>query len=355
MLLLVGFLLCALTTAQLRARLETNVFHLEAQSGTFPVSITLTNEFSRSATLLKWNTPLDDATDIFRANMFQIVHSSGAEAVYTGIVMKRAPTLSDFVTFNPGQSITVELDLLKGYYFPAEGTYKIQLRSASSMHVGPVQGDSILESYRTFGMEVLESNPVPVDVLSLRPAPVWPPALEGFGAPAPMANCNSSASNAIIAASNNGVSASNRGISYISSSCTGAVYVRWFGTCDTTRANKVRSSLQAVVSGMNARYPVDCAGARCTANTYAYVFPTDTSHTVYVCGMFWRVPTSCAGANVLDTQPCTLVHEMSHFNNVAGTQDYQYGITNCQNLARNNPAQAVANADNYCFYTDELC
>jgi peptidyl-Lys metalloendopeptidase len=346
MFLLVGFLLCALTTAQLRARLESNLVHLEAQSGSFPVTVSLTNEFSRSATLLKWNTPLDDATDILRANMFQITHSSGAEAVYTGIVMKRAPTLADFITFNPGQSITVEIDLLKGYYFPAEGEYKIQLRTASSMHLGDVQGDSILEGYKTFGMEVLESNPVPVDVVSLRSAPVWPAALEGFGAPAPMANCNTSAANQIISASSNGVAASNKGINYIASNCNGAVYVTWFGTCDTTRASRVRTNLNAIVSGMNARYPVDCAGSRCTANTYAYVFPTDTAHTVYVCGMFWKVPTSCAGANVLDTQPCTLVHEMSHFNNVAGTQDYQYGVTNCKNLARTNPSQAIANADN---------
>jgi peptidyl-Lys metalloendopeptidase len=48
-----------------------------------------------------------------------------------------------------------------------------------------------------------------------------------------------------------------------------------------------------------------------------------------------------------DSKGGTLVHEVSHFNVVAGTDDDAFGQTNAKNLARNDPAKALANADNY--------
>jgi len=267
--------------------------------------------------------------------------------------MKRYPVLSDFITLNPGQSTTVVLDLFKGYYFPAEGEYKIQLRTATRMQVGgDLEADSILESYNTFKIELLGSNPIHVDVLSLKPAPVWDaPLASNLTGPTPRTNCNSGQASQINTAGSNAISASAQGFNYLPGSCSTSLsyYITWFGACDATRFSKVKSNLNAINGGLRANYPVDCAGSSCTANTYAYVFPTDTAHTVYVCGYFWRVTSNNC---VMDSQPGTLIHEMGHFNNVAQLKDVTYGQTNCRNLASSNPNSAITNADNYCFYTD---
>jgi len=193
-----------------------------------------------------------------------------------------------------------------------------------------------------------------VQVTTLLPAPVWdlPSTSNGtLGGPAPKSNCNANQASQINTAGANAISATRQGGTYLPSSCSSSLsyYVRWFGVCDTTRFNKVKSDLSSILTGLQGTYPVDCAGSSCTANTYAYVYPTDSARNIYVCAYYFRVPT---GNCIMDSQPGTLIHEMSHFNTVAGTSDYAYGITNCENLAKNNPTQAVRNADNFCFYTD---
>jgi len=301
-----------------------------------------------------WNSPLDKSDDVLRADMFEVVHSSGVHAQYIGIAEKRRLVLSDFFTLNPGQSTTVTLDLLKGYWFPVAGDYKIALSTTIRAYKGVIDLEELVKSSLSkFSYEVLFSDPIPVEVVALKPAPVWGPApSDNLQGPSPKANCNTTSANSIRTSGTNAISASKRGYDYLNSgTCTTSktYYIDWFGACDTTRYNKVKTNLNAVNGGLNANYPVDCAGSSCSSNTYAYVFPSDSTHTVYVCAVFWRV----SSANcVMDSQPGTLIHEMSHFTNVAATGDVTYGITNCKNLAKSNPAQAITNADNYCFYTD---
>ena len=59
--------------------------------------------------------------------------------------------------------------------------------------------------------------------------------------------------------------------------------------------------------------------AAATENYYAYVYPTQP-YQIYVCNAFWSAPTTGT-----DSKAGTLVHEMSHFNVVAGTDDWVYG------------------------------
>jgi uncharacterized Zn-binding protein involved in type VI secretion len=93
-------------------------------------------------------------------------------------------------------------------------------------------------------------------------------------------------------------------------------------------------------------------------NTYAYVYPTDTTHTVYIGGMFDGPNTPDTGEN---SRAGTIVHELSHFRDVGGTKDVVhpacggkkcYGTTNAENLAKQSPADAQTNADNFEFYME---
>jgi peptidyl-Lys metalloendopeptidase len=84
----------------------------------------------------------------------------------------------------------------------------------------------------------------------------------------------------------------------------------------------------------------------CTDSAYAYVYPTQP-YTIYLCNAFWNAPSTGT-----DSKAGTLVHEMSHFNVVAGTNDYAYGQTAAKNLAIQNPTRAIANADSHEYFAE---
>jgi peptidyl-Lys metalloendopeptidase len=318
------------------------------------LTVSLTNLNSQPVVFLVYDTPFDTHNEVFHANIFNIQESTtGAEPVYSGIIIKRHEVITDFMTVRPGQTISATLNLHKGYNFPEVGEYTVKLSTVMQMYQGEL-GDSVEEALASLTSAPLVSDTLDVKIIEKSPPLQW----EEFnftmaGNPAPRANCNQGTWPSQLSTSgSNAITACSRGINYLNNgrACSQQTsYITWFGACDTTRYSTVTNNYNKIRSGLQASYPVDCAGPQCTASTYAYVYPADTSHLVYVCGYFWKVTT---GNCVMDSQPGTLIHEMSHFNNVAATQDYGYGQANCKNMAATNPARAIANADNYCYFTD---
>jgi len=317
------------------------------------LAVSLTNDGVEPLVFLVYKTPFDTHHEVFHGDIFDVRHSNGAKAVYSGIEIYRRPVISDFVTLRSGQTIQTVLDLHKGYHFAEAGEYTVQLVNKVGLYYGEI-GASLGEVLDQLTGFDLESKPLQVKVAVPSSPLVWPEfnTTGLLGGPAPKSNCNSGQASQISTSGNNAISASSRGLNYLTGSACSASkssYIRWFGACDNTRYNTVTNCMSSVHNFMRTTYPVDCAGSQCSANTYAYVFPTDTTRTIYVCAVFWRVPTSNC---VMDSQPGTLIHEGSHFNNVCSTGDYAYGIANCENLAKSNPGNAIRNADNYCFFTD---
>jgi peptidyl-Lys metalloendopeptidase len=66
-----------------------------------------------------------------------------------------------------------------------------------------------------------------------------------------------------------------------------------------------------------------------------------------MCNAFWSAPVSGT-----DSKGGTIVHEMSHFNVVAGTDDIVYGQSGAKSLALSNPAQAIQNADSHEYFAE---
>jgi len=355
MALLLLLALFGFACGQLDVTIHSEVTSIDATVDAFPVTVTITNKHPVPVTACVWETPLDDASDVFRGDMFYIIHAQGEKATYAGILARRRPVLSDFVTLLPGQSINSSLDLFKGYWFPRKGGYLVSLVNTIRVHLGAdLDLESVVKSgLDEFDFETVVSNSITADITKLSPYPFPTFNSTGLlGGPSPKTNCDSTRASQIRTSGANAITATNQGANYLkAATCSTGLsyYIEWFGACDATRYNKVKNDLAAISSGLSANYPVDCAGSSCSANTYAYVFPADTTHTVYVCAVFWKVSSNNC---VMDSQPGTIIHEMSHFNNVAKTNDVTYGITNCRNLAKSNPAQAVTNADNFCFYTD---
>jgi len=284
--------------------------------------------------------------------MFDAIHDSGVRAQYTGIVMKRIPTADDFMVLGVGETIHMDIDLLKGYWFPKTGHYYVSLSS----YIYVYGGEKTLAEVVSSGLDeftlynLISSEALELEVQTISAAPYWgaEPFLKTV---TPNANCPTNNVTTIRTADTNAGTLASRVNGYLSNACSGGKYVTWMGACDATRYSTVKSHFSAIASRQSSGYRVDCAGSSCSANTYAYVYPTDSTFTVYVCGAFWSANVATC---VFDSKPGTIIHELSHFNAVAGTSDIAYGTSACQNLAASNPAQAVRNADNH-EYLAESC
>lgn len=86
------------------------------------------------------------------------------------------------------------------------------------------------------------------------------------------------------------------------------------------------------------------------SETFAYVHPGDTERRIYVGDLFGE-----SGDVPPDSQAGILVHEMSHFKDIAGTGDVKgaYGVDGSLKLAIDNPHAARNTADNLEYFVEE--
>ena len=78
-------------------------------------------------------------------------------------------------------------------------------------------------------------------------------------------------------------------------------------------------------------------------NEYAEVYPKNKCRTIYLGNPFWNKKLK------IYTREAVLIHEVSHFKGIGDTKDYQYDEA-CVNLARDEPREALFNADSYAFF-----
>jgi len=312
--------------------------------------VLLINDGSEPVTVLVWNTPFDDMRDVFRADIFDIVHPTEGRATYTGIVVKRLPTFSDFITINPGQMIGTELDLRKGYHFPVAGEYEMTLNTYARVLEGVSDIRSVdLKMISQIPLVRLEAFTVRILIETASPPLVWerPANSTKFGTIVYTGCDDADTQRVVNADSNMGVTVP-QAKADVDSGCTSS-YQQWFGACNAVRQNTVSTTLGNINTQRNAGYGADCTQQGCGRNTFAFVYPNDKTHTIHLCSIFFSTnQNQCQ----YDSTGGTLVHEMSHFTDVGGTGDYAYGTAAAQQLAQSDPAKAVNNADNYEYYTE---
>ena len=156
--------------------------------------------------------------------------------------------------------------------------------------------------------------------------------------------CTSTRQTALLTARSNASGYSSNSLAYLQAGTVGPRYTTWFGVYSSTRYNTVRNHFAAISNAMdNASVTFNC---NCTDSAYAYVY-SNQPYTIYLCNAFWNAP-----ATGTDSKAGTLVHEMSHFNVVAGTDDHVYGQAGAKNLAISNPTAALDNADNHEYFAE---
>ncbi|KAH9253308.1 hypothetical protein BASA81_008659 [Batrachochytrium salamandrivorans] len=125
-------------------------------------------------------------------------------------------------------------------------------------------------------------------------------------------------------------------------------YKLWFGPTNKNRQSTVKQVYSKISKALQGNLQIDCECAN-NRNLFAYVYPSRyRTKTVYLCGAFW----SARAVGGADSQAGVLIHELSHFNDIGKTQDYVYGQSKCQSLAKNNPSRAIKNADSYEYFAE---
>jgi len=302
------------------------------------VTVTLANESAADAYLLRWQTPFAGV----KANLFD-VRRDGEPVEYIGALVKfNRPRPGDYVLLRAGESRSVRVDLGRYYDISRTGEYSVQFRVALQDALRDAAPAAIAE------LAELESAPTFLAVERDDRAPRLTETGRATGAATTQfVGCTSSRQSSLNTARSNATSISGNAKSYLAShtsSSAGARYTTWFGARDSGRYSTVTNHFNSINSAMaNANVVFDCT---CTDSYYAYVY-SNQPYRIYLCNAFWSAPSLGT-----DSKAGTLVHEMSHFNVVAATDDWAYGQSACKNLATKKPSRAVDNADSHEYFSE---
>lgn len=298
------------------------------------VVVTMSNSSAATVYLLAWQTPFG-APD---APLFDITRD-GQPVRYLGRMVKRAaPTPADYIALAPGASRSVRVALSALYQMDVTGAYSIRYRDAV-LQLFPKPG-ALPSAARSLAAVAAPAASVWIDgrlargMLDPAPAPEGSPGLR-------FSQCANPQQQAIAGAVQAAQAMAADGEAYLRQTA-GPRYTTWFGAADATRTATVARHFTAIKDAFATRpVTVDCA---CTEDYYAYVYPNQP-YKIYVCNAFWSAPLTGT-----DSRGGTLVHEMSHFTVVAGTDDWVYGQEAAAALAISNPARAIDNADSHEYF-----
>lgn len=285
-------------------------------------TVTVTNRGRGAVRVLAWRLPDADLEE----PLFRVLRAGGNEAEFVGPHYKRPPaTEADFVHLASGASLTRTVDLARFYDLSNTGDYKV-----------------------TIAVEGKTSNSAVAWIEGRAAAKPEPPTLDpgssaslGFSG-----RCSASQQTDITNAVAGARVYSQNALDYLDFTPPSGTprYTTWFGAFNLSRWNTVANDFFWIDDAFdNEDITVDC---KCKKNYYAYVYPNQP-YTIYVCRAFWDAPPTGT-----DSKAGTLIHEMSHFNVTAGTDDVVYGKSACRSLAISDPDSAIQNADSHEYFAE---
>jgi peptidyl-Lys metalloendopeptidase len=295
------------------------------------VTVTLTNVSSAPVRLLKFYIP----DGRLKEGLFEVTRN-GEPVEYIGPHIKRAaPTADDYITLAPGESLTGSAPVSGFYDLSESGAYTVRYAAPSlDQHHAVIskaaQLDSNLVNLWIEGRA--SGQPEAQGTVSAQ-------GLTYSGA------CTTSEQSSISSAMTSAKTYANNASTYLNGISSGTTrYTTWFGAFSSTNLATARNHFTSIKNALaNAAVVVDCS---CSDSYYAYVYPA-SPYKIYVCNAFWSAPTTGT-----DSKAGTLVHEMSHFNVVAATDDHAYGQSAAKSLAISSPTRALDNADSHEYFAE---
>jgi len=299
------------------------------------VKVTFTNTSDSPQYVLKSRTPFDE----IEAPLFEITRD-GQPVRYLGAIAKRgAPTAADYFMLKPGASYTAKVELSALYDMATTGDYAIRYKIGNGSGKAAEELKSEAASVWIDGIRPRGSNQ---ETKSLAEMQAQAGMVTAAGGALSFNKCTTSQQADITTAVSTALGMATDGDAYMAKGTMGTRYTKWFGAVDSGRVATIKSHFAALKDAFATKpITVDCG---CKKTYYAYVYPTQP-YTIYVCKAFWSAPMSGT-----DSKGGTLVHEMSHFNVVAGTDDWVYGQSGAASLAVSNPSQAIDNADSHEYF-----
>jgi peptidyl-Lys metalloendopeptidase len=292
------------------------------------VTVTLANPTKHPLRVLSWFTPENGVDEpIFT------VTRDGEAVSYVGAHTKRpAAAPGDYLTIASGSQITRSVDLGEFYDLSKSGRYEIAYRVAA---YGLFDDRGAGSSSRA-GLESRVVS-IKVDGRATKGKP-GPPPTGGFTA------CSTTQQTQLTSARTDARAYATNAAAYLNAGIQGLRYTTWFGLVTTNRYNTVQGNFGTISTAMNsANITFDCSSKR---NVYAYVYPNQP-YRIYLGRVFWTAPPTGT-----DSKAGTLIHEMSHFTVVAGTDDVVYGQTGARSLAATDPDSAIRNADSHEYFAE---
>ncbi len=317
------------------------------------VNMTFTNDGSTPVRMVNWFMPDGELT----GDMFSLLRD-GQPVSYLGPIVKRgAPGTEDLVTLAPGQSVTRTVDLAGAYDLSRAGNYSIQYSVSSAHLFAPLARSARFTETPELTIEQNDNELVSNEVftsLDGRKSAALDAMLAraregvdsvGESSIAYSGKCSASQKSTIVSAVASASTMANGAVSYLNGTPAATQrFTTWFGTYSSANWNTIKSHYTNIKGALDSKpLTVDC---KCSQSYYAYVYP-DQPYKIYVCRAFWSAPMSGT-----DSKGGTLVHELSHFTVIAGTDDYAYGQSAAKALAISNPAQARFNADSHEYFAE---
>ncbi len=300
------------------------------QDESVEVAVTFTNNARHAVRLLAWYAPAGELEeDLF------VLERDGQPVEFIGPHYKRpTPEEADYVTVPPGKSVTRKVDLTNFYDLSQTGNYSVR-----------------------YAIELMQPGARKTVSLESNDMKLW---IEGRAAALPQApqgdtqsitssvafnKCTVDQQATILQGLDAASTMANGATSYLSGSPSATPrYTTWFGAYSSSGWNTAESHFVAIKDAIDTKpLTFDCG---CKKKYYAYVYPNQP-YNIYLCSVFWSAPLSGT-----DSKGGTIIHEMSHFDVVAGTDDWAYGQTNAKSLAISDPAKALSNADSHEYFAE---
>ncbi|WP_448567697.1 M35 family metallo-endopeptidase [Thalassotalea ganghwensis] len=339
------FATVAFSASAAKPQLDVEVDVQTLTNGDVNATLTITNNHKGQQKVLGWYTDLEEE------HIFHITRD-GVEVEFMGPHYKRpAPTERDYIKLKSGESITKTFELTSNYDMSQAGQYEITY-DVKSLHLFSNRGQQ--KKAERLNVESLTSNTTSIyldGLLSKGGANKGKPGGGGAGTCIDgtcfTGRCSNSQQTEIMSALAAADGIANNAVSYFNGHSASNVtprYTTWFGEATSSRFNTAKANFEAINDAIdNQPVAFDCS---CKKSYFAYVYPNQP-YKVYLCRAFWS-------ANELgtDSRAGTIIHELSHFNAVAGTDDVVYGQSGAKSLAISDPDQALNNADSHEYFAE---
>lgn len=293
------------------------------------VQLTVSNPGKDAGSLAAWQAPELDLDDALFA-----VTRNGKPVDYVGPVVKRsAAEKANTLRLDGGAKIVREIDLSDAYDFSQGGEYAIAYAAK-----GAGKGETFTSNTILLSVEGrVQTEKAFERTASLVPQPNSSVAFSG--------RCTATQQSTILSAVAAASTYANGANTYLAGTPSATQrYTTWFGAFATSGWNTAKMHFTAIKDAFDTKpIVVDC---KCRKSYYAYVYPNQP-YKIYVCNAFWSAPMTGT-----DSKAGTLIHEMSHFTVVAGTDDWAYGQTAARSLAISDPAKALDNADSHEYFAE---